>query len=53
MNNFSDDFLRGQKDCGNGKPHKAGESEAYDRGYATQYEAEQVRNEKTKGALSE
>ena len=36
----TDDFLRGQKDCKAGKPHKSG-SDDYNRGYATQYELEQ------------
>lgn len=41
---FEDDFLKGQQDCQDDKPHKPGMSEAYDRGYATQYEAEQAAN---------
>ena len=40
----ADEFLRGQRDCMNGEPHKAGQSEDYDRGYAAQYELEQVKN---------
>jgi len=43
MNIF--DFVQGQQDCKNGKPHEAGHSLDYDRGYATQYELEQVNNE--------
>ena len=35
------DFLQGQKDCKNGKPHKDGMSEDYDRGYNYQYWIEQ------------
>jgi|TARA_Y100000296_G_scaffold33741_1_gene39200 hypothetical protein len=38
---FSTDFLSGQRDCAAGKPHQAGKSEAYDRGYAAQYQHEQ------------
>jgi len=37
---FEDDFLRGQNDCSDGKDHQPGQGNAYDRGYATQYEAE-------------
>jgi len=39
------DYLDGQKDCENGTPHKAGRSESYDRGYAAQYELEQIATE--------
>ncbi len=42
MSNFSDDFLQGQRDCEEGIPHQTGKSEAYDRGYAAQYEMEQI-----------
>lgn len=42
---FESDFLQGQRDCKNGVPHKPMQSEAYDRGYAAQYEAEQVQTE--------
>ena len=34
---FVRDFLRGAADCRNGERHKAG-SDAYNRGFATQYE---------------
>lgn len=37
----TDEFLRGQQDCKEGKPHKSGSTD-YDRGYAAQYELEQV-----------
>lgn len=37
----ADDFMNGQRDCIDGKPHKAGMSTDYDRGYAAQYEHEQ------------
>ncbi len=36
------DFLQGQRDCRDGVTHKPGKSEYYDRGYAAQYEWEQV-----------
>lgn len=36
------EFIKGQEDCKKGVPHKKGGSEAYTRGYATQYELEQV-----------
>ncbi len=42
---FEDDFLQGQRDCRDGKSHEAGKSDAYDRGYGTQYEAEQALTE--------
>lgn len=38
---FEDDFIKGQQDCREGIPHTAG-TDAYNRGYATQYEAEQA-----------
>ena len=38
---FEDDFLKGQRDCRNGVPHKPMQSEAYNRGYGSQYSAEQ------------
>ena len=37
----AEDFLRGQRDCRDGKPHKAGQSRDYDRGYSAQYAHEQ------------
>ena len=42
---FSNDFIMGQKACRNGIEHVAGKSAAYDRGYATQYELEQIKTE--------
>lgn len=36
------EFLRGQRDCEQGIPHKSGQSEEYNRGYAAQYELEQI-----------
>ena len=38
---FSMHFMQGQKDCMAGKAHKDGRSEAYNQGYAAQYELEQ------------
>jgi hypothetical protein len=43
----SDLFLKGQKDCRDGKQHNAGNGEDYDRGYAAQYEWEQIEGAKT------
>jgi len=45
---FSTEFLAGMRDCKDGKAHEAGKGEAYDRGYATQYESEQVQAEMSK-----
>jgi hypothetical protein len=39
---FEDEFLKGARDCQEGKPHDDGKGEYYDRGYATQYEMEQI-----------
>ena len=36
------DFVRGQADCRDGVPHKAGQSESYDAGYAAEYQLEQM-----------
>ena len=44
---FADEFLRGQRDCQEGLPHQTGESDAYNRGYATEYEAEQIRTHRS------
>ena len=43
---FSSDFFQGQRDCRDGVVHKPG-TEAYDRGYAVQYELEQILTEQT------
>jgi hypothetical protein len=45
--NFSDEFLRGQKDCAKGIPHTP-QSEAYNRGYAAEYEMNAIKDERTK-----
>jgi|TARA_R110000744_G_scaffold109086_1_gene206342 hypothetical protein len=42
------DFLDGQSDCKEGMPHKSGKGDAYDRGYAAQYELDQINNERTR-----
>ena len=39
---YVSDFFQGQIDCRDGKPHQDGMSEAYDRGYSTQYQLEQI-----------
>ena len=36
------EFLKGQIDCQDGIKHEAGHGDSYDRGYAAQYELEQV-----------
>ena len=41
----TDRFLQGQRDCKEGKPHEAGKPEDYNRGYGSQYEAEQLATE--------
>ncbi len=41
------EFLRGQRDCSNGAPHRSGQHEDYDRGYSAQYELEQVIESRT------
>lgn len=46
MSSFEQDFLRGRRDCKDGVPHKS-QGDAYDRGYAAQYQHEQ-----NMGALS-
>ena len=42
---FIEDFMRGQRDCQLDVPHKPGQPEAYDRGYAAEYESEQIMSE--------
>lgn len=41
----ADDFLQGQRDCQAGVKHEAGRSRDYNRGYAAEYEREQVMTE--------
>lgn len=40
-----DAFLQGQRDCQAGIPHESGKGADYDRGYACQYERDQVATE--------
>ena len=40
------EFIDGQEDCKNGVPHQSG-TKSYDRGYAAQYELEQMNTERT------
>ena len=42
----ADEFLKGQKGCKEGVPHET-KSESYNRGYAAQYDLEQIQGEKT------
>ncbi|MDB4261393.1 hypothetical protein N9878_00860 [bacterium] len=41
MTDFSFDFLLGQTDCREGIKHVAGKSDAYDRGYAAEYQQQE------------
>lgn len=36
------DFVQGQADCRDGKPHEQGKGRSYDAGYAAQYQLEQI-----------
>lgn len=36
------EFIDGQKDCRDGKPHVDGKGASYDAGYSTQYALEQI-----------
>ena len=47
MTDFVSDFLLGQSDCEKGIPHKAGQSAAYNRGYAAEYEISAIHDEIT------
>jgi len=38
----AEQFIDGQRDCREGVPHKAGMSESYDAGYATQFQLEAI-----------
>jgi len=44
---FAAEFLAGQRDCREGVPH-TDKSEAYNRGYATEYESEQIKSRRPK-----
>ena len=37
----SDEYLKGMRDCKDGKPHQPGMSQDYNEGYSCQYSAEQ------------
>lgn len=43
------EYFRGSADCSQGVPHRADQGEAYDRGYAAQYELEQLMTERSIG----
>jgi|GEM_PF-2560623 len=45
--NFSADFLAGQKDCRKGIGHKPGQTDAYDRGYSAEYQSQAISDHKT------
>ena len=38
------EFVEGQRDCKQGKPHETGKSESYDAGYSCQYELGEIRS---------
>lgn len=38
------EFIDGQKDCRDGKPHSDGKGASYDAGYSTQYQLEQIQS---------
>ena len=42
-------FIKGESDCAKGLAHFSGKGEAYDRGYAAQYEREQQETNKSIG----
>lgn len=39
------DFIRGQADCREGIPHKAGQSESYDAGYSAEYQLTEIKSQ--------
>ena len=41
-------YTQGVEDCANGVKHRDGNGEEYDRGYAEQYNNEQIAGERTK-----
>ena len=43
----TNEYLRGQSDCKNGLPHQPNQHPDYDRGFAIQYEWEQVLTQTT------
>ena len=46
-------FIQGESDCAKGLAHFSGKGEAYDRGYAAQYEREQQETNKSIGEQHE
>jgi hypothetical protein len=38
------EFIDGQRDCRDGKPHFDGKGESYDAGYSAQYQLEQIQS---------
>jgi len=38
------EFIDGQQDCRDGKPHFDDKGESYDAGYSTQYQLEQIQS---------
>lgn len=38
------EFIDGQRDCRDGKPHADGRGESYDAGYSTQYQLDQIQS---------
>lgn len=47
MSNEVFDFIDGQRDCRNGVEHKDGKGADYDRGYAFEYQREQIMDKAT------
>lgn len=45
---YVDNFIQGQQDCKEGKPHQSGRGDAYDDGYQAQYEKEAIQAEMSK-----
>jgi hypothetical protein len=45
MKTATSEYLRGMQACSEGKEHQAGQSREYDKGFAAQYEHEQVLTE--------
>ena len=45
------DFIRGQADCREGIPHKAGQSESYDAGYSAEYQLTEIKSHRSEAVL--
>lgn len=41
------DFIQGQKDCREGKPHEEGKSKEYNSGYAFEYQTQEILTHRT------